>query len=422
MLRSTIASLFIASNVNFILGAYAPDQIVALPGFDGPFPSKQYSGYLTAGNGKTHLHYWYVESELSPATAPTVAWFNGGPGCSSLDGFFYEQGPFELSSDGANLTLREYRWNRIANMLFIEAPVGVGFSYSDDLDYQNNDDRAATENMEAINYFFSLFPELKGNPFYITGESYAGIYVPTLAEAIVEGEASGSYTGAQLKGIAVGNGCTGYEIGICGMYFNDTCQGLWYEYSYLLGLAFIDLKLRDSIDQECNWDACKSPSANSSVLSQTCYDLVDQASKEIGYINVYNVFGTCSMDSCPGPSGNELMGRLGPLHSTRGLTRPTQSRVPASSAAASMATTTTTSNSALELHSGMQTDAILYDDDGFVNGTDWYGPVGCIDSKAATAYLMRADVQAAIHVKDPGYCWAICNQAPGWTYQRRVWL
>jgi carboxypeptidase C (cathepsin A) len=88
--------------------AYAPDEIVSLPGWTGPLPSRQWSGYLNVSS--THLHYWLVESESNPATDPTVLWFNGGPGCSSLDGFIYEHGPFVVSSDFQTLTLREYRW------------------------------------------------------------------------------------------------------------------------------------------------------------------------------------------------------------------------------------------------------------------------------------------------------------------------
>ena len=169
------------------------------------------------------------------------------PGCSSLDGFFYEQGPFEIdTSDYTKLKQREYRWNTVANMIFLEAPVGVGFSYSDTDDYRCNDDRTATESRAALEDFFQKFPELKKNKFFLTGmcfllsyisglscpyfdiilisicnflfagESYGGIYVPTLAEAIVQGQLDSTYTGAKLNGIAVGNGCSGSGIGICG--------------------------------------------------------------------------------------------------------------------------------------------------------------------------------------------------------------
>ena len=112
--------------------AYAPDEVTSLPGWTGSLPSKQYSGYLNASS-TSHLHYWLVLSESNPSTDPLVVWFNGGPGCSSLDGFFYEHGPFEIESNNKDLSLREYRWNLNANVLYIESPVGVGFSYSDNI-------------------------------------------------------------------------------------------------------------------------------------------------------------------------------------------------------------------------------------------------------------------------------------------------
>lgn len=117
-----------------------------------------------------------VESENDPVTDPTIFWFNGGPGCSSLDGFMYELGPFIINP---NLTLstRPGRWNQLANMVYIESPVGVGFSYSNSLSYKTDDDRTAQENKQAISLFFTeKFPQLKANKFFIAGESYAGIY------------------------------------------------------------------------------------------------------------------------------------------------------------------------------------------------------------------------------------------------------
>ena len=126
------------------------DLITSLPGWEGKTPTKQYSGYLNSSD-TTHLHYWFVESENDPSSDPVVVWFNGGPGCSSLDGFFYEHGPFEINpSNYSQLQERDYRWNKIANVLYIEAPVGVGFSYSDTQSYQIDDDKAASDNREAV--------------------------------------------------------------------------------------------------------------------------------------------------------------------------------------------------------------------------------------------------------------------------------
>ena len=113
-----------------------------------------------------------------------VVWFNGGPGCSSLDGFFYEHGPFEINGpDYKTLSLREYRWSSMANVLYIEAPVGVGFSYSDTQSYHMDDDSTAEQNRAALESFYGMFPEFKENKLFITGESYAG-YVSCLCRGI----------------------------------------------------------------------------------------------------------------------------------------------------------------------------------------------------------------------------------------------
>jgi carboxypeptidase C (cathepsin A) len=101
---------FLLAFSGLVSASYEPDRILSLPGWEADLPSKQYSGYLNVTNSGTHLHYWLVQSESNPATDPTIVWFNGGPGCSSLDGFVYEQGPFEFNRDGSIKGLRKYRW------------------------------------------------------------------------------------------------------------------------------------------------------------------------------------------------------------------------------------------------------------------------------------------------------------------------
>jgi len=350
-------------------GAYAPDQILSLPGWEGELPSKQYSGYLNV-TSTTHLHYWLVESESNPSSAPVVVWFNGGPGCSSLDGFFYEHGPFEIDTeDYSVLTLRPYRWSSIANVLYIESPVGVGFSYSDDEDYRLSDDKAAADNMAALEFFYSLYPEYLSNKLFITGESYAGIYVPTLAEAIVNADAAGVYTGAKLTGIAVGNGCTGTEIGICG----SGPQGTYYEWSYLLGTAFIHQDLKNSINAACDWEAAKEN--EDGALSLQCLRLLDAASAEIGHVDLYNIYGDCVSSTCP-------YGKPGMLHS----------KIP--------------NRPPYVASDGRRLQRIIP-----------HGPDACIDSAAASGYLNQPAVWDAIHVRDPGFCWSVCSTPQGWTYK-----
>jgi serine carboxypeptidase-like clade 1 len=103
------------------LGAPEHALITSIPGFVGPFPSKHYAGYVTvnATHGRS-LYYYFVESESNPATDPVVLWLNGGPGCSSFDGFIYEHGPFNFEPGfGANdlptLTPNPYAWAKVSN-------------------------------------------------------------------------------------------------------------------------------------------------------------------------------------------------------------------------------------------------------------------------------------------------------------------
>lgn len=123
------------------------------------------------------MHYWFVESSSpTAATDPVAFWTNGGPGCSGLLGFLTEQGPFRPNAD-MTLSYNPYSWNTIANMVFIEAPCGVGFSYSsaEDTteDYKMDDAETAADNYELIQQFMKRFPDLASNDLYITSESCA---------------------------------------------------------------------------------------------------------------------------------------------------------------------------------------------------------------------------------------------------------
>lgn len=84
------------------------------------FHSKMWSGYIVVDEeNEGKLFYWLVESEKNPDTAPLMIWLNGGPGCSSMDGFFLENGPFHVNSDKETLLTNEYSWHKVANMLYV---------------------------------------------------------------------------------------------------------------------------------------------------------------------------------------------------------------------------------------------------------------------------------------------------------------
>lgn len=179
------------------------DEITELPGLDTAINFRQFSGYLRADSEKRprkFFHYWFVESQSNPAKDPVVLWLNGGPGCSSLGGLFTELGPFTVNSDGKTLQLNDYSWNKVANVLFLESPAGVGFSYSNSLLNYHTDDTTARENYLALKSFMEKFPQYKNSSLYLSGESYAGVYLPTLGVLVDADE------DLNLKGIAIGNG------------------------------------------------------------------------------------------------------------------------------------------------------------------------------------------------------------------------
>src|SRR5699024_4358649 len=106
------------------------DQVtLPLPDVHFPLHFRHYSGYLDATNG-TRLHYWFFES-TSPTSDrdPVTLWLNGGPGQSSLIGAFSEIGPILLALNGT-MVKNPHAWSSVSNLLFLESPVGVGFSYS----------------------------------------------------------------------------------------------------------------------------------------------------------------------------------------------------------------------------------------------------------------------------------------------------
>lgn len=190
-----------------------------------------YSGYLTVNKHfKSNMFFWYFPAALEPTTAPVVLWLQGGPGASSLFGLFTENGPFVIvdDDDGA-LKARKYSWHTNHHLIYIDNPVGTGFSsVEDDAGYATNEKDVGNNLYEAMQQFFTLFADLRSHEFYITGESYAGKYVPALGHAILRHSRSASAADVpkiNLVGLAIGNG------------LSDPVHQLKYgDYLYQLGL------------------------------------------------------------------------------------------------------------------------------------------------------------------------------------------
>ncbi|KAI7734930.1 hypothetical protein M8C21_010366 [Ambrosia artemisiifolia] len=238
----------------------------------------QYAGYVNVDsfNGRS-LFYYFVEALHEPSSKPLVLWLNGGPGCSSLGvGAMLEIGPFGVNPDGKTLYSRRFSWNKVANILFLESPAGVGFSYSNTTsDYDlSGDKRTAKDSYSFLVNWFRRFPHYKKNDFYIIGESYAGFYIPELADVITKKNMKGhSSSIINLKGIMIGNGIMNEDTDNKG--FND----------YLWSHALISDEIYMKLTQNCS----------GAVNSAYCNNLEEELGEDIGDIDFYNIYGpTCT--------------------------------------------------------------------------------------------------------------------------------
>uniref|UniRef100_A0A8R1IHG4 Carboxypeptidase n=1 Tax=Caenorhabditis japonica TaxID=281687 RepID=A0A8R1IHG4_CAEJA len=132
-------------------------------------------------------------------------------------------GPFRVRNDGEQVVRNPWTWNRnlrepsrtfstflsqIANIIYLDAPAGVGYSYYNATRKVFNDDEVAQDNFDALKLWFTKFPERKGNELYVMGESYGGTYVPMLSAKITEA----SDVFPNFKGMLIGNGCVDDKI------------------------------------------------------------------------------------------------------------------------------------------------------------------------------------------------------------------
>ena len=126
---------------------------------------------------------------------------------------FAENGPYVVNDDAATLSVNQFGWDQVSNLVYVDQPIGTGFSYSTDpADAVRDEKRVAEDMLQFLTEFSDAHPELKGRDFYVTGESYAGHYVPAVSYAVFEAQRKGEGPSFKLKGLAVGNGLTEPEI------------------------------------------------------------------------------------------------------------------------------------------------------------------------------------------------------------------
>ncbi|KAI4318752.1 hypothetical protein MLD38_032422 [Melastoma candidum] len=197
---------------------------------------------------EVQLFYYFAESENRPEDDPLLLWLTGGPGCSALSGLIYEVGPFTFDLEAPHtyppkLILNPYSWTKVSSMIFVDSPVGTGFSYSITQQGDSSSDTEASADLyEFMRKWLQIHPKFLKTPLYISGDSYAGIFVPMVAYLISNGNKDGLLPTMNLQGYVVGNPLTHTDSD-----FNSRVEFAFYK-------SLLSLELYESARLHCNGD------------------------------------------------------------------------------------------------------------------------------------------------------------------------
>lgn len=390
-----------------VLSQTAEDTAIkSLPGYPA-YKGGQYSGYMTVNEeGGRALFYWFVES-ANTSSDDLVIWLNGGPGCSSLGGLMTELGPQYPNVNGTGLYTNQWAWTNVADVIFVESPAGVGFSYSNDTSFYDGvgDNQTSADLYAFIQGFLQRYPSYQEKNLWIAGESYGGHYVPQTAwefvtqnDRVVAGNPS--IPGAvklNFRGFLVGNAWTVPAVDNLGAAFD------WWSHGLVSDEAFFGLVAT------CNFSDTGPIAAKGRGLSSTgstqgfspitvmaqagleaaqkaghtfplsCNEYQSLGFTQQGNINIYEIYA----DVCIGGGNGPLQVRNSAAHFLKALGREVDLS---------------------DAHTGGRR---LAGDDNAAGGYKFYEP--CIDG-ATQKYLNTPEVQEAIHAHDTaGVKWSDCS-------------
>ena len=261
-------------------------------------------------NGSAGVHYWLVQNSEGIEDAPTVIWHQGGPGGSSMIGLMTENGPLTVNdasfeTEAYNKTgiptvfLNPYSWHTApANVLYVEHPPPTGFSYCVGECWWNDTSHSVV-NYEFLVSFFNHYPELASNPFFMSGESYAGVLVPTTALQILSHRTKANQDKApwSLQGWAIGNACPGNRVFTCTPY--SGWIGTQVALDFRFGHGMISEALYAKINKVCEgqWGTYEAPSKECATLLEDpvrpCLSVAGDTYKMGGG---YFLYDTCDPD------------------------------------------------------------------------------------------------------------------------------
>ncbi len=239
------------------------------------------------------LFYWFFESQsvVRPKDnfdwqpdkeqlekIPLVIWLNGGPGGSSAFGLFCENGPLRMNDDAVcSVVPNPFSWNQKAHVMYWDQPVGTGYSRSLSGDkYVSSETELREQFYLALQSFYSRHPEYRACELYITGESYAGKYIPHIATEIMEKNRALKPTDPEyinLAGLAIGDG------------WMDPRRQLNWVIDYAFNLGFLDTvqkyemeKRWETFDKLCekdDWEAATKAGNNLNNAILACGGMPD---------------------------------------------------------------------------------------------------------------------------------------------------
>lgn len=252
--------------------AMAAGSIVkSLPGFDGLLPFELETGYIGVDESEdVQLFYYFVKSEGNPKEDPLVLWLTGGPGCSSLTGLIFEIGPIKFDytqphEDFPKLVLNPHSWTKKASFIFLDLPVGTGFSYGrSPKASQSTDLQACDQVYEFLRKWLVDHPEFISNHFYVGGDSYSGIPVPIITQLISNGNDIGIELKINIKGYILGNPYT-------------RPADFDYRIQFAHGMGIISDELYESLEDACRGEYYSVVSKNAFCLQnmQTYHELLN---------------------------------------------------------------------------------------------------------------------------------------------------
>ncbi|CAL5204604.1 unnamed protein product [Lathyrus oleraceus] len=246
-----LALLLHNSSTHLVL-ATSSSIVKFLPGFQGPLPFLLETGYIQVGENDdtAEVFYYFIESENNPKEDPLLLWLTGGPGCSSLTGLAFEIGPIafkneEYNGSLPNLVLKPHSWTKVSSIIFLDLPVGTGFSYP-------NTQKAAQQSTSKLVHNAHQFlrkwlidhPQFISNQVYIAGDSYSGLPVPVIVQEISDGNEGGLQPWINLQGYILGNPVT-------------TPDYKSYEIPFNHGMAMISNELYESLLKNCGGEYTK---------------------------------------------------------------------------------------------------------------------------------------------------------------------